>query len=88
MAGSPKLEGTVFPLILRGVSLLGVSSANCPMPLRHEVWRRLGSDLRPAHLDEIASGEVPLDGVVEAASRLIDRRALGRILVAVSSGEE
>ncbi len=85
MAGSPKLEGTVFPLILRGVSLLGVSSGNCPMPLRHEVWKRLGSDLRPAGLDEIASSEVPLDGVLEAASLLIDRRALGRILVAVSS---
>jgi NADPH2:quinone reductase len=88
MAGSPKLEGTVFPLILRGVSLLGVSSANCPMPLRHEVWRRLGSDLRPAHLDEIASTEVPLDRVLEAASLLIERRALGRVLVRVSAGKE
>jgi acrylyl-CoA reductase (NADPH) len=85
MAASPKLEGTVFPLILRGVSLLGVSSGNCPMPLRHEVWRRLGTDLKPAHLDEIASSETPLDGVVEASSRLVERRALGRILVAVSS---
>ena len=70
---------------MRGVSLLGVSSASCPMPLRHEVWKRLGSDLRPAGLDAIASGEVPPDGVLEAASRLIERRALGRILVAVSS---
>ncbi len=83
MAGSPKLEGTVFPLILRGVSLLGVSSANCPMPLRREVWKRLGADLRPGGLHEIASGEVPLDGVLEAAWRLIERRGLGRILVAV-----
>jgi NADPH2:quinone reductase len=88
MAGSPQLGGTVFPLILRGVSLLGVSSGNCPMPLRHEVWRRLGSDLRPKGLDDIASDEVPLDGVLEAASRLVDRRALGRMVVAVSSGEE
>jgi acrylyl-CoA reductase (NADPH) len=88
MADSAKLGGTVFPLILRGVSLLGVSSGNCPMPLRHEVWRRLGSDLRPAALDEIVSSEVPLDAVLDAASRLIDRRALGRTLVAASSGEE
>jgi acrylyl-CoA reductase (NADPH) len=86
MAGSPQLEGTVFPLILRGVSLLGVSSGNCPMPLRQQVWKRLGSDLRPGGLDEIASREVPLDRVPEAASLLVERRALGRILVAVSSG--
>jgi NADPH2:quinone reductase len=88
MAGSPKLEGTVFPLILRGVSLLGVSSGNCPMPLRHEVWRRLGAELKPDHLDLIASAEVPLEGVPEAARLLVERQALGRVLVAVSPGKE
>jgi acrylyl-CoA reductase (NADPH) len=83
MAAAPELEGTVFPLILRGVSLLGVSSANCPMPLRHEIWRRLGADLKPAHLDEIVSREIPLDAVIDAAPLLVERRALGRILVAL-----
>jgi NADPH2:quinone reductase len=81
MAGSPELDTSVFPLILRGVSLLGVSSGNCPMPLRAEVWRRLGADLRPPHLDAIASGEVPLDRVLDAAAALVERRALGRVLV-------
>jgi acrylyl-CoA reductase (NADPH) len=71
----------VFPLILRGVSLLGISSANCPMPLRTEVWNRLAGDLRPSALDAIVSDVVPLEGVVEAAGRLMERRALGRILV-------
>jgi NADPH2:quinone reductase len=82
MAASPELGGTVFPLILRGVSLLGISSGNCPMPLRREVWSRLSADLRPSRLDEIASREVPLDGVLDAAPLLIERRARGRILVA------
>lgn len=81
MAASPDLSASVFPLILRGVSLLGISSANCPMPLRAEVWGRLAGDLRPPRLDTIAREEVTLDGVVEAAGRLIDRRALGRIRV-------
>jgi len=84
MAASPQLEGTVFPLILRGVSLLGVSSGNCPMPLRREVWTRLGADLKPAHLDEIVWREVPLDAVIETAPLLVERRALGRILVGLS----
>jgi NADPH2:quinone reductase len=82
MAASHELTTSVFPLILRGVSLLGVSSGNCPMPLRHDVWTRLGADLRPPRLAGIASREVPLDAVVETASLLIERRALGRILVA------
>ena len=81
MAAGSELATSVFPLILRGVSLLGVSSANCPMSLRHEVWTRLGADLKPPPLGAIASREVPLDTVIEAASLLTDRRARGRILV-------
>jgi acrylyl-CoA reductase (NADPH) len=83
MAASHELATSVFPLILRGVSLLGVSSANCPMPLRHEVWTRLGADLKPPRLEAIVSREVPLDGVLEAATTLVERRALGRILVGI-----
>ena len=82
MASSPDLATSVFPLILRGVSLLGVSSGNCPMPLRHEVWTRLGRDLKPPQLGAIASREVPLAQVIETAPLLMERRALGRILVA------
>jgi acrylyl-CoA reductase (NADPH) len=81
MAGAPELATSVFPLILRGVSLLGISSANCPMPLRAEVWRRLGAELRPPALERIASRVVPLAKVGEAAVLLMERRALGRVLV-------
>ena len=81
MAASHELTTSVFPLILRGVSLLGVSSGNCPMPLRHEVWTRLGADLKPPQLGAIASREVTLDAVIETAPLLIERRALGRVLV-------
>lgn len=81
MAGSPDLQTSVFPLILRGVSLLGISSANCPMPLRSEVWTRLGGELKPGAIDTIVSRVVPLEQVIEAANLLLDRRALGRTLV-------
>lgn len=52
-AASIKLETTVFPFILRGVSLLGVDSGYIPFPTRYQVWDRLAKDLRPAHLMEI-----------------------------------
>jgi NADPH2:quinone reductase len=85
MAGSAELGGTVFPLILRGVSLLGISSGNCPMPLRKQVWTRLGRDLKPPHLGAIVAKEVPLEGVLQEAPLLMERRARGRILVACST---
>jgi len=80
-AAGPEFDGTVFPFILRGVSLLGASSANCPMSLRADLWGRLGADLKPPALDRIVSREVPLAEVVEACGSLMNRTALGRVLV-------
>jgi NADPH2:quinone reductase len=80
-AASPEVQTTVFPFILRGVSLLGISSSNCPMPLRAQVWRRLGGDLKPPHLDRIAGRVAPLEGVLDAAAELMERRARGRTLI-------
>jgi len=80
-AGGPGFETTVFPFILRGVSLLGASSANCPMALRIEVWNRLGRELKPAHLPQIGSRAVALRDVIDACVALLERRTHGRTLV-------
>ena len=80
-AAGPEFQSNVYPFILRGVSLLGASSANCPMRLRHEIWRRLGGDLKPPALGRIVSRTVPLAGVIEACETLMNRTALGRVLV-------
>jgi len=52
-AASPKLDTTVFPFILRGVSLLGVDSGYMGFPTRQRVWDRLAGDLKPRHLAEV-----------------------------------
>ncbi|MFD1292803.1 YhdH/YhfP family quinone oxidoreductase [Lutibacter holmesii] len=40
-AASIKLDLTVFPFILRGVSLIGIDSQNYPMSYREQVWSKL-----------------------------------------------
>jgi acrylyl-CoA reductase (NADPH) len=52
-AASIELHTTVFPFILRGVSLLGVDSGYMGLPMRKKVWQRLAGDLRPRKLREI-----------------------------------
>ena len=52
-AASPNFSATVLPLILRGVSLLGIDSGYTPMPLRREVWQRLATDMKPNHLKDL-----------------------------------
>lgn len=80
-AGGPGIDATVFPFILRGVSLIGGSSSNCPMPLRRELWQRLGLEVPVDVLARIVDRVVPLAGVLEAAARVLDRQVRGRILV-------
>ncbi|MDP3032760.1 MAG: oxidoreductase [Rhodocyclaceae bacterium] len=82
LAASMEYKTTVAPFILRGVSLLGIDSVNCRMPVRAAVWRRLGSDLKPDHViaqaREIALRELP--GVFED---FLQARVKGRVVVRI-----
>lgn len=83
--GGAELSTTVFPFILRGVSLLGVDSVRCPIEQRTELWRRLAGDLRPRALESIATEEIGLDGLPEALDRVLAGGNRGRTLVRVRS---
>jgi acrylyl-CoA reductase (NADPH) len=82
--GGATLPATVFPFILRGVSLLGVDSVLCPIDVRRSVWNRLATDLRPAALDDLATVEISLDGVIQALAQILAGEARGRTLVRLS----
>jgi NADPH2:quinone reductase len=80
-AGGPDVKTTVFPFILRGVNLLGVSSMDCAMPLRRALWDQLAGPMRPRDLDAIVSKTVPLASILGEFEPLLERRVRGRILV-------
>ena len=77
------LKTTVMPFILRGVSLLGIDSAVCPMERRREVWQRLATDMKPKRLSGVAK-EITLEGLPEAFSTLLAGEARGRIVVGLA----
>ena len=80
LAASVNLNTTVTPFILRGVSLLGIDSGYTPMPLRQEVWRRLATDMRPAHLKEMAR-TIPFEQLPQVFDSFIKAAAKGRTVV-------
>ena len=88
MAGGHGLNTTVFPLILRGVSLLGVSSTNCSIEVRKKLWDRLGNEWKPPHLDEIIREEVALDEMAPVFDRLLQGDARGRSVVRIDPSAE
>ena len=73
---------TVFPFILRGVTLLGIDSAQVPIADRRALWDRIAGDLRPRGLGEVLT-EVDLDGVEPALDAILAGRAHGRWLVRI-----
>jgi len=81
LADGQHLNSSVFPFILRGISLLGASSTNCPMTLRQKIWQQMGQQLKPKSLDKILMDEVPLSQVSPVFNELLDRQRYGRTVI-------
>lgn len=84
LAGGTAVNTTVFPFILRGVSLLGVDSVMCPKPERLGVWARLASDLPFDKLDSMAH-VVTLEGALAFAPEILKGHIRGRTVIDVNA---
>jgi len=82
LAQGPDLPGTVLPFILRGVSLLGVDSVNCPMARRELAWRRLSRDLDLAKLARMTN-TIPFKDVFSAGADILGGKVRGRLVVEI-----
>jgi acrylyl-CoA reductase (NADPH) len=83
LAGGIGLQTTVMPFIIRGVSLLGIASAGTARDLRDEVWRRLSTSWKPAHLESILTRECGLDGLPAVFDHMLAGDSFGRTLVTI-----
>jgi len=85
-AASAALSLTVYPFILRGVTLAGINSQSCPMELRKEVWERLAGAWKLMGLEAVVT-EIPLEKVGERIDLMLARKHRGRTLVRLTEGE-
>jgi putative YhdH/YhfP family quinone oxidoreductase len=88
LVGGPELHLTVYPFILRGVTLAGIDSAECPMEKRRELWAKLAGPWKPAQLESLATTSVSLDGVAEQVQKILKGQVMGRVLVALDESLE
>ena len=77
-----ELNTTVMPFILRGVRLLGIDSATCPMSERLAVWARLATDMKSEHLSQIVR-EITLEDLPDTFTTLLRGGARGRFVVRI-----
>ena len=78
------LETTVLPLILRGVSLMGINSVFVPQEKRAEIWRRLASDL-PLELLDGMTEVVPFEEVLALSGQILKGQVRGRTVIDVNA---
>jgi putative YhdH/YhfP family quinone oxidoreductase len=83
LVGSTELPLNVFPFILRGVSLIGIDSVNCPADTRRKVWEKLAGEWKPERLQDMAT-EVPLEGLEEKIQTMLRGGSRGRVVVKLS----
>ncbi|MFJ7640279.1 NADPH:quinone oxidoreductase family protein [Peribacillus sp. NPDC097264] len=81
LTGGTNLPSTVFPFILRGVSLLGIDSVNCPMDTRLKVWKRLATDFKLDHVEQLIQQEISLQELPDVLPTLLKGQARGRTIV-------
>jgi putative YhdH/YhfP family quinone oxidoreductase len=80
LVGGHDFAGTVIPFLLRGINLLGIDSAMCPMAYRQTIWQRLATDLKPRHLGQIAQ-VITLHDIPGAIAAILKGQVKGRLLV-------
>ena len=78
--GGAELPLSVYPFILRGVTLAGIDSAQCPMPQRRNIWEKLAGDWKPSVLEKLAR-ECSLDQLSGEINRTLAGQQCGRIVV-------
>lgn len=80
MVASNDLNTSIFPFILRGVSLLGVDSAEASRNHRLYTWEKLAKDWKPENLLSLAE-IISLEELPEKINQMLKGNIRGRFVV-------
>ena len=84
MASNYQLNTTVFPLIMRGVNILGVTSTNYPNSERKKIWQKLSTEYKPTKLKIITKNCINLKEIESFSKYLIKGKSNGRTIIKIS----
>ncbi|MHC4400759.1 MAG: YhdH/YhfP family quinone oxidoreductase [Planctomycetota bacterium] len=80
LVGGDKLATTVYPFILRGVTLAGIDSAWCPRVRREEIWHRLAIDWKLDGLTSIRTVIQP-EQIGDYVGQILSGQITGRVII-------
>ena len=72
-------QSSVFPFILRGISLIGVDSAESDINFKKEIWDLFSNDWS-LNLDDY-SKVIPLEDIGDEITKILDGKQIGRVVI-------
>ncbi|MGX9755560.1 YhdH/YhfP family quinone oxidoreductase [Clostridioides difficile] len=82
-AGGIDFTSSVYPFILKGVTLYGIDSVECPMNLRLKIWDLLSNEWKLEDLDDMVT-VVSLNELSKSIDSIIEGKHVGRTVVDLS----
>ena len=80
MVGGLSLDTSIFPFILRGLSLFGIDSAESLLEVKEEVWKSFSSDWKLENIDQNIKN-ISLDDLPSEIEKILKGKQIGRVRV-------
>ena len=77
-----ELKTSIYPFILRGVSLMGIDSGRCKMPMRKKIWQLLSTVWKIDTLSQI-NRSITLDQLDDEIQRILQGRQVGHVVLSL-----
>ena len=80
MVGGLSLDTSIFPFILRGLSLFGIDSAESLIDVKEEIWKNFSSNWKLENIDEHIK-DISLDELPDEIDKILNGNQIGRVRV-------
>ena len=81
MVGGLSLDTSIFPFILRGLSLFGIDSAESLIDVKEEIWNNFSSNWKLENIDENIK-DISLDELPSEIDKILKGEQIGRVRIA------
>jgi acrylyl-CoA reductase (NADPH) len=85
VSGGAAFRATVFPLILRGIKVLGIDMPSTPLQMRRELWEEIMSEATLLDVVDAIVSEVTLEDIPRVTQAMLGGQTRGRILVRLNA---
>ena len=80
MVGGLSLDTSIFPFILRGLSLFGIDSAESLLETKEEVWNNFATSWKLKNIDENIK-DISLNELPSEIDKILDGKQIGRVRI-------